>query len=106
MKIYIEVLVLICFVIVLIIGTAIKLFTGWLGRRRYKPENDRSRLGEEERIRRGTAEVVRRIEIPRSSFISPVAGGASDYGNTGTSSQGAAGNQQTFKGIFRHLNRT
>jgi len=49
MIIYIEVLVLLGIGAVLLIGAAIKLFTGWLGRRRYKPENDRSALGETKR---------------------------------------------------------
>lgn len=104
MKVYIEILVLVGFIFVLILGTIIKLFTGWLAKRRYKPENDKSRLGEERRrdlISKeatlgigGLAESSQRSNIPPIT-INPIREDSDSGGKTG----------KRFRGIFAFRRR-
>ena len=88
-----------------LLGTLIKIITGWIAKRRYKPENDKSRLGEEKR--RGNIEDAERAiglrqleSASRRSNISPTE--APIVRETNHSVR-KAGNSP--RGIFKHLRR-
>lgn len=49
MKFYVEILVVVILFILLLIWAIWFRFTGWINKRRYKPENDKGRAGEENR---------------------------------------------------------
>lgn len=105
MKVYIEVLVVLGIILVVIIGSLLKLISGWIAKRRYKPENDRSRLGEEQRRRdseaadrasslRQSKSIERRSVLPLPNPTAPgesspsVGGRSNEQQKTGRSPRG------------------